>query len=406
RYTDASKQKQQIESYTKPASEIPLSILVVKDMLLTGFDAPICQVMYLDRKLKEHTLLQAIARVNRTHAGKSRGYIVDYYGLSDYLTEALDMFSAQDVAGAFKDLKDEIPRLKATHTRVMAHFKGADKSDIDACILLLEDEEKRQRFEIDFKKFAKQMDIIMPDVAAKPFLADLRFLGKVNHGARNLYRDNQLDLAGVSEKVRRLIDEHVRATGVDPKIAPVDLLAVDFKKKLEAKKSKRTQASEIEHAIKHHINVNLEQDEEYYHSLSSKLKKIIEQHGEHWDKLVQLLLDFRDNIESDRDQKAGKLGLSDTQFAFHNILAAEVTRITGNESLDETTHDEIIQVTKDLVTMLDEATQIIDFFRKPDEIKKMKLHIRRRIIDTSFDDTKLRAVVMDRFMELAQVRFK
>ena len=93
-------------------------------MLLTGFDAPICQVMYLDRQLKEHTLLQAIARVNRTYAGKSRGFIVDYYGLSDYLTEALEMFSSEDVSGALKDLKDEVPKLKAMHTRVMAHFKG------------------------------------------------------------------------------------------------------------------------------------------------------------------------------------------------------------------------------------------------------------------------------------------
>ena len=74
-------------------------------MLLTGFDAPIAQVMYLDRQLREHTLLQAIARVNRTHAGKSRGFIVDYYGLSDYLTEALEMFSTEDVAGAFVMVK-------------------------------------------------------------------------------------------------------------------------------------------------------------------------------------------------------------------------------------------------------------------------------------------------------------
>ena len=406
KYTDSTKQKQHIKDYTRPISEQPISIIVVKDMLLTGFDAPICQVMYLDRKLQEHTLLQAIARVNRTHSGKSRGFIVDYYGLSDYLTEALDMFSANDIAGALKDLKDEIPKLKATHTRVMEHFKGADKSDIDACILLLKDETKRQRFEIDFKKFTKQMDIIMPDVAARPFLADLKFLGKVNHGARNLYRDDQLDLAGVSEKVRQLIDEHIRATGVNPKIAPIDLLAQDFKKKLQEHKSKKSQASEIEHAIKHHIDVNLEKDEEYYKSLSTKLQKLIKNHGEHWEKLVQLLLDFRDNIDSDREEKRNKINLTDTEFAFYNILSAEIVRIAKNESIDEATNDEIIQVTKDLVAMLDEATAIVDFFHKQDEVKRMKKQIKRRILETSFDDSELRKVVMDRFMELAVVRFK
>ena len=81
-------------------------------MLLTGFDAPIAQVMYLDRKLSDHNLLQAIARVNRTNENKFSGYIVDYYELSDYLKEALEMFSSEDVEGALKDLKDENTKLK------------------------------------------------------------------------------------------------------------------------------------------------------------------------------------------------------------------------------------------------------------------------------------------------------
>jgi type I restriction enzyme R subunit len=287
----------------------------------------------------------------------------------------------------------------------MGHFKGLDKTDIDACVLSLADEDKRQQFEIDFKKFAKQMDIIMPDPAARPYLADLRFLGKVNQGARNRYRDSQLDLTGVGEKVRRLIDEHIRATGVDPKIPPVDLLATDFKQKLQEHKSDRAKASEIEQAIKHHIEINLEQDEEYYKSLSEKLKAIIEQRQEHWDELVQLLLDFRDGIESNRKKQADDLGLSETEFAFHNILAAEITRLTGNEALDESTHDEVIQVTQDLVTILDEATAIVDFFNKQDEIRRVKQRIKRRILETSFDDPDLRKVVMDRFMELAQVKY-
>lgn len=408
-YTDSAKQKQAIENFKKPISNHPLSIIVVKDMLLTGFDAPVCQAMYLDRRLMEHTLLQAIARVNRTYSGKSRGFIVDYYGLSDYLTEALEMFSTEDVAGALKDLKDEIPKLKAAHTRVMRHFKKVDKNDIDTCVLALEDDDVRQQFAIDFKLFCKQMDIIMPDPAAKPFLADLKFLGKVNLGAKNLYRDSQLNLAGVGEKVRQLIDEHIRATGVDPKIPPVDLLAADFKKKLQEHKSDRTKASEIEHAIKHHIDVNLDDDPEYYKSLSDKLKAIIEKHQEHWDELVQLLLVFREGIETDHKKQAKDLGLSDTEFAFHNILAAEIIRITKNESIPEAVHDEVIQVTKDLVTMLDEATGIVDFFKKQDEVKKVKLNIKRKLLDAkdkTLHDPDLRTAVMDRFMELARVKFQ
>jgi type I restriction enzyme R subunit len=405
-YTDSSQHKKAIENYCKPLSEQPLSILVVKDMLLTGFNAPVCQVMYLDRKLRDHTLLQAIARVNRAHENKQRGFIVDYYGLSDYLWEALDTFSAEDVAGAMRNLKDEIPKLKATHTRVMKHFKGMDITDVDACVLALEDEEKRQQFEIDFEKFAQQMDIIMPDTAASPYLGDLKYLGKINQGARNLYRDEQLNLAGVGEKVRQLIEEHLHATGVDPKIPPVDLFAIDFKNAVDEHKSDRTKASEIEHAIRHHIKVNLEEDEEYYSSLSEKLNELLKRKDEHWDELVQLLFDFRATMKTDREKEAQNLGLSDVEFSFHNILVAEIARATGDDSMNESIHDEVIAVTKQLVEMLDEATVIVDFFNKQDEIKRVQKKIKRTIIDTSFDDAELRKAVMDRFMELAKVKFK
>jgi type I restriction enzyme R subunit len=157
-YTDGTKHKKQIEDFKKPLGrgekQSNLSFLVVKDMLLTGFDAPIAQVMYLDRKLSDHTLLQAIARVNRTNKNKFRGYIVDYFGLSDYLTEALEMFSTEDVAGALRNLKDEIPKLKNAHTRVLQHFNGLDLDDLDACIMSLEDEVKRQVFKPISRSFS------------------------------------------------------------------------------------------------------------------------------------------------------------------------------------------------------------------------------------------------------------
>ena len=192
-YTDGTKHKTQIENYKKPIGsgdgQSNLSILIVKDMLLTGFDAPIAQVMYLDRKLTDHTLLQAIARVNRTNKNKYRGYIVDYFGLSDYLTEALEMFSSEDVEGALRNLKDEIPKLQHAHTRVMQHFRGMDLDDLDSCILSLEDEVKRQRFQLNFQKFSQQVDVVFPDPAAIPFVSDLRKLGKISHGAKNLFRD-------------------------------------------------------------------------------------------------------------------------------------------------------------------------------------------------------------------------
>jgi type I restriction enzyme, R subunit len=406
-YTDATKQKEYIREFTKPLKESPISILIVKDMLLTGFDAPVCQVMYLDRKITDHNLLQAIARVNRTHEGKQCGFIVDYYGLSDYVTEALEMFTSADVKGALKNLKEELPKLQACHTRAMKYFKAVDREDIDACVLVLKDEEVRQPFEIDFRKFAKQMDIIFPDTAATPYIPDLMFLGKVNQSAKNMYRDPQLDISGVGEKVRKLINDHIYATGVDPKIPPIDLLATNFKEHVSAVKSSKAKASEIEHAIKSHITINLENDPAYYKKLSEKLESIINNHGEHWDELVQQLFNFRENIENDRQRGAVDLGLTETEFAFHNILVSELARITDNDEIDKNVHKEVLQVTTRLVEMIDEASQIVDFFDKHDEVKKVQLGIKRELMECSFgDDSKLRSAVINGFMDLARVKFR
>ncbi len=400
-YTDSTKHKKQIEDFKKPLGvgegQSELSILVVKDMLLTGFDAPVAQVMYLDRKLSDHTLLQAIARVNRTNKNKFRGYIVDYYGLSDYLTEALEMFSSEDIKGALVKLIDELPKLKNAHTRVLKHFDGLDLSDLDACILSLEDEVKRQTFQTDFQIFSKQLDIILPDSAATPFLPDLRKFGKIAVGARNLFRDEQLSIAGAGEKVRELIEEHVYSTGVDPKIPPVDLLAGNYEEVLNQHKTSRSKASEIEHAIKQHIRINIDEDPEYYKKLSDRLKDIIRRHGEKWDELVQLLLDFRNDIEKERKQGAEEAGLTETEFAFYNILLAE---LEGEKTIDEAKVKDVVQ---SLVQMLDEATQIVDFFKKWDEQKRVRKDIKRIVIE-NFDESLVKPV-SERFMELAKVKF-
>jgi hypothetical protein len=144
KWTNPADHKKAIEDFKKPISEHPLSILIVKDMLLTGFDAPIAQVMYLDRKLTDHTLLQAIARVNRTKANKFSGYIVDYFGLTDYLADALKVFSSTDVQGALKDLKDEILHSRVDITKLIyMNHPGAANKDVrvlkTAAVQLVED---------------------------------------------------------------------------------------------------------------------------------------------------------------------------------------------------------------------------------------------------------------------------
>ena len=405
KYTDGNKHEQQIKDFRKPLGsgegKSDLSFLIVTDMLLTGFDAPIAQVMYLDRRLSDHSLLQAIARVNRTYENKFRGYIVDYYGLSDYLTEALEMFSTEDIAGALIELKEELPRLKNAHTRVLGYFPKGNLDDLDECVLSLTDEVKRQNFLTDLRTFSRQMDIIMPDSSATPFLGDLKRLGKIAVGAKNHFRDEQLKIAGVGEKVRRLIEDHIYSTGVDPQIAPVELFASDYKERLSQHKSPRARASEIANAIRHYIKVKIDEDPEYYKTLSKRLEDIIRESEDRWDEQVQLLLDLRGNIEPERKKRMEELGLSNTDLAFFNILEAERRKVA-------VVSDDLAQskeVARDLSSMLSEASEIVDFNSKWDEQKKVRKKIKRVLIE-NFPDEDIIQPVTERFMELARIKFR
>jgi len=413
KYTDKLAHKKAIEDFQKPIGvgegQSTLSFLIVKDMLLTGFDAPIAQVMYLDRKLTDHTLLQAIARVNRTHANKHRGFIVDYFGLSDYLTEALDMFTTEDVAGALKKVADELPRLGAAHEKALSHFKGMDHSDTDECVLSLKDEGKRQAFFVEYQQFAKQMEIVLPDSRANVFLRDLRLLGKIVHGARNLYRNEQINIVGVGEKVRKLISDHLHSTGIDPKIPPVDLLDPKFKEKVEARKSPKVKAVDIETAIDIHIKINIDEDPEYYGSLSQRLQEIIKEHEGKWEELVQMLLEFRDDIEANRKKLSEGLGLTQTEFAFHGVLMSEIVKVFG-DTVSEHLDAKVLSLTRTLVAYMKEATTIVDFFNKWDEVRSMKRKIKRSVDEalsaeiSNLDE--INRVVTERFLDLARHHFK
>ena len=121
--------------------------------------------------------------------------------------------------------------------------------------------------------------------------------------------------------------------------------------------------------------------------------------------MVQSLMDFRGTIEEEREARAEELGLTETEFAFYGILMAEITKGEGVEMIDEETHLKIKNVVQQLVAMMDEATEIVDFFQKLNEVARVRRNIKRTIID-EFDNLNLVKPVTDRFMELAEVKFK
>ena len=185
------------------------------------------QVLYLDRKMVAHDLLQAIARVNRTCGQKKCGYVVDYIGVARHLNEALKDYDGEDTEGALIDITVELPKLLDRRARAVAVFTDRGITDlqgqVDECVELLEDLKIRAEFINKLRMFYETLNILehRPEVPGDVF-RDAKLLGFINKVAANLYRDPALNLLGVAEKVKALINAHVSARGVDPKIPPTD----------------------------------------------------------------------------------------------------------------------------------------------------------------------------------------
>jgi type I restriction enzyme R subunit len=315
RWTDGAAHEQLIKRFKKPLFHAkpektdPLTFLVVKSMLLTGFDAPIEGVMYLDRPIREAELLQAIARVNRTGFGKRCGIVVDYYGVARHLKEALAAYSDEDVEGSLASLKDEVPVLRDRHLRVVDLFRrlGIESlDDTEACVEALGSEKLRAEFSVKLKAFLGSLDTVLPRPEGLPYSGDAKRLAYIYARARNRYKDTPVLGKDVGAKVRKLIDDHVISLGVDPKIPPIQLTDAEFDMHVVRAASDRAKASEMEHAIRSHIRKHLDEDPVLYRKLSERLNDILKTLGEQWNEVISQLQKIIDEL------RTGKAGSADT----------------------------------------------------------------------------------------------
>ncbi|MFZ0792076.1 MAG: type I restriction endonuclease, partial [Chromatiaceae bacterium] len=293
-WSDKERQKALIQRFKrrwaldKTDKTDPLSILVVNNMLLTGFDAPVEQVLYLDRKIVAHDLLQAIARVNRTCGTKRCGYVVDYIGVARHLNEALKDYDGADTQGALIDIGAELPKLSDRRSRAVAVFASRGLSDlfgqVEQCVALLADLKVRAEFINALRLFYETLNVLehRPEVPGDVF-RDAKLLGFINKVAANLYRDPALNLLGVAEKVKTLIDGHVSARGVDPKIPPTAITDAEFEQVLAAQSSSRARAAHMQHAARFHITGFTNQNPVYARQMSEKLEEILQRFKDDWD---------------------------------------------------------------------------------------------------------------------------
>ena len=199
-------------------------------MLLVGYDVPIVQVMYLDKGLKEHTLLQAIARVNRIYdPGKTYGLIVDYCGITKDLQKALAIFEQDDIKGALEPAEKELEELKIRHQEAMSFFNDIeDKNDDGAIIQKFEPVNVRDDFEYAFKMFSRALDVILPKKEADPYLEDFKYLSKQRYNIRNRYEGPTYSLKTEGKKVQQLIDDYTRSLHISELVDPREVTYNNF----------------------------------------------------------------------------------------------------------------------------------------------------------------------------------
>jgi type I restriction enzyme R subunit len=409
-WTEKAQQLARIERFKKPLvhydpdKQDSLAFLIVRTMLLTGFDAPVEQVMYLDRWMQGHELLQAIARVNRTHGNKTHGLVVDYYGIGHHLKEALAIYSEEDLEGVLPSIQDELPVLSDRHRRCLAIFHDhgiPDIKDVDDCVDLLRDVRLRADFVFKLKRFLESLDIVMPRPEALPYVRDAKILGFIAKAAENLYRDSRLNMRGAGQKVRELIDHHIESQGVNPKIPPIDILADEFEKAVDRHVSPKAKASEMEHAARYHIRKHYNEDPAHYAKLSERLENILKTLGDNWEELVRVLHQFVGQVREGRQGDDSGLDPR-TQAPFLGVLEEEIVACPDKSQLRERPRTALAYNTVNIVEHIAQEIRVVDFWRNTQAQNVLRGWLLKYLDDNEIVPFERVQKAADRLVELAK----
>ncbi|MCL4746505.1 MAG: type I restriction endonuclease subunit R [Burkholderiaceae bacterium] len=412
KWSDAAEAETHIKRFKKPlqhedpTKRDPLAFLIVKSMLLTGFDAPIEGVMYLDRPIREAELLQAVARVNRTGFGKRRGFVVDYFGVAHHLKEALAAYADEDIEGALQSLKDEIPLLRDRHLRVVDVFRsrGVESlSEVEDALRVLAEERVRAEFVVKLKEFTRCLDEVLPRPEGLEFVNDSKQLAYIHALARNRYKDMPELGKDVGAKVRKLIDDYVISLGIDPKIPPIELTDAGFDAHVGRQVGERAKASEMEHAIRAHVRKHLDEDPVKYGKLSERLEEILQQLDGQWAALQEALEGLIAQLKDDQAVTGEALPEMPAHcLPFLRLLTEEA--LGKDATPDSATGVKLMDATAEMVAIILDEARIPGFWKPARVPDQERLH--GRLFEELFS-RKLMPVAkaeatVDKLMELAR----
>ena len=431
-YSDSSRHEASIKSFKlafgsdEDGVDGDMGILIVNNMLLTGFNAPTEQVMYLDKVVVAHNLLQAIARVNRVGGeSKDKGFVVDYVGIGHHLKKAIDTYDEREqkeIINALSFPEEELRELQDAHAAVMdllQKYGLTDMSDHDAFFDVFYDEDLRFDFMLAFKRLTKSLNLLFPARQALEFMDAYKALAEINVLAGKHFRDQRLSMKGIPAKLRAITDVHLESQGIDLKVPPISILDEDFEKDVGKHRRTKTKAANIEHAIRHHLDVELEDDPDLRASFAEALSIIFEQFHDNWNKIYEELEKLRTRIISTSNEQTYGLHRK-KQMPFFRMFRRElfgedeptvahfkVTRERADYAIDDEDRiSNLVKLTQNITEVVERELRLTGFWESIAARNKLKAEIQRILLAPEFanvpDLRQNRLHINSRVMEIAE----
>jgi type I restriction enzyme, R subunit len=403
-------------------------VFIVVDKLLVGFDEPRNTVLYIDKSLKEHAVLQAIARVNRLFEGKDFGYVIDYYGVLGELNEAmktydaLEGFETQDVLDAIVDTKEEVSRLPQRHSDLWDVFKTvANKKDTEALERFLGPEDLRGQFYEALTEYATTLQVAlatvdfyrdMPEERIKTYKDDLTFFHNLRASVKQRYAET-IDYKDYEKKIRKLIDTHIQSPEVKPITDLVNIFDRErFAEEVEKIEGTAAKADTIANRVKRTITERMELDPAFYKRFSKMIDETIEAYKAGRISELQFLETVNDamNKVRDREDDATPPELRHTK---HAAAYFGIIRETAGTYYTDAEQARMMDIASEMALNIEkiiEKHKIRDWVRNTDVQKRMEGEIEDYLLDEVQArhnikiDTTMLDEVLNRLIELARFR--
>lgn len=394
-------------------SEYP-EILIVVDKLLTGFDSPRNTVLYICRSLREHNLLQAVARVNRVFEGKDFGYIIDYYGILGELDQALTTYSElsefdeKDVEDTLTNVREEVDKIAERHSHVWDMFKGIEnKKDVEQFEIRLRERDIREDFYERLSVFARTLKMALSsfefvsktaEEKIQKYTDDAKFFLKLRVSVKSRYSDT-VDYRQYEPQVQKLIDTHVTATDVIQVTDQVNIFEQDkFEEEVEKVTGNSARADMIASRTARTITERMEEDPAFYKKFSKLLQETIDAYQEKRFSDAEYLKKVKDIMENVRnrtdDSVPEKLTTLNEPKAYYGITFDVI-----KDMLPETDGKEISADIGIEIDRIIRENLVVDWHRKQDVQNKMRQAIEDYLFELKSENLDLGFEKMDEIIE-------